>query len=317
MTDYRVYDSVLRIKKNPNANNTNSDVNDLFSGLPEDIREKLKATLNETIKYQPRVGIMGKSGAGKSSLANGLVGKHVFKVGHAGGCTRTLQEETIEIGGRKITFVDLPGISENPERHQEYLTMYSNELPKLDVILWVIKIDDRANKDDQEFYQWLIQRYAKERVIFVLTQADKTNPTREWNHSEMQPSLRQLTNIDENLKRFSKDFNMSHRNLVAVAIHYDEDENKFYRYKFDTLVNLIVENLPAKAKSSFYSQMDKENKTEEAKQIAKEGFGDWLSTTIDTIIDISPLPSIMKEPVKKVKDTIIGSVKNLWDKWFG
>ena len=40
--------------------------------------------------------------------------------------------------------VDLPGVGENGQRDQEYLTLYRRMLPELDLVLWVIKADDRA-----------------------------------------------------------------------------------------------------------------------------------------------------------------------------
>lgn len=161
------------------SQSTNQALNDWMGNLPPEIQNKLREQLNSIANYTPRVGIMGKSGAGKSSLANAIVGKQVFKVGHLGGCTRDLQEEVVQIENRELVFVDLPGIAENPERHDEYLKLYEDQLPKLDIILWVIKVDDRAQKDDLEFYQWLTQRYKKEQIIFVLSQCDKTHPTKE------------------------------------------------------------------------------------------------------------------------------------------
>ncbi|HAO0480330.1 TPA: GTPase, partial [Escherichia coli] len=40
--------------------------------LPEEIRQKILEHLRSVIQYEPVIGIMGKSGAGKSSLCNAI-----------------------------------------------------------------------------------------------------------------------------------------------------------------------------------------------------------------------------------------------------
>ncbi len=40
--------------------------------LPEEIRQKILEYLHSVIQYEPVIGIMGKSGAGKSSLCNAI-----------------------------------------------------------------------------------------------------------------------------------------------------------------------------------------------------------------------------------------------------
>lgn len=300
------------------SQSTNQALNDWMEKLPPEIQNKLREQLNSIANYTPRVGIMGKSGAGKSSLANAIVGKQVFKVGHLGGCTRDLQEEVVQIGNRELVFVDLPGIAENPERHDEYLKLYEDQLPKLDIILWVIKVDDRAQKDDLEFYQWLTQRYKKEQIIFVLSQCDKAHPTKEWDWDSFKPGKRQQETISEKLKLIAQDFNIgSYSNIVSIAHDYDEEKNKARNYNINLLIENIIYNIPRQAKSSFLASVPEEEKTEKAKEEALKGFLGWVDETLDDIIDATTLPKVIKEPVKKAKTALLKGAKKLWGKLFG
>lgn len=300
------------------SQSTNQALNEWMEKLPPEIQNKLREQLNSIANYTPRVGIMGKSGAGKSSLANAIVGKQVFKVGHLGGCTRDLQEEVVQIKNRELVFVDLPGIAENPERHDEYLKLYEDQLPKLDIILWVIKVDDRAQKDDLEFYQWLTQRYKKEQIIFVLSQCDKTHPTKEWDWDSFKPGKRQQETISEKLKLIAQDFNISsYSNIVSIAYDYDEEKKEASNYNLHLLVEYIIHNMPRQAQSSFLASVAEEAKTEKAKEKALNGFLGFVDEALDIVIDNAPLPPILKEPAKKAKTALLKGAKKLWGKLFG
>lgn len=299
------------------SQSTNQALNDWMENLPPEIRIRLLEKMNSIANYTPRVGIMGKSGAGKSSLANAIVGKQVFEVGHLGGCTRNLQEEVVQIKNRELAFVDLPGIAENPERHDEYLKLYEEQLPKLDIILWVIKVDDRAQKDDLQFYQWLTQRYKKEQIIFVLSQCDKTHPTKEWDWDSFKPDKRQQETISEKLKLIAQDFSISsYSNIVSIAYDYDEEEGKARNYNLHLLAEYIIHNMPSQAKSSFYASLAGGVKTEKAKEEALDGFLGFVDETLDDIIDSTPLPKVIKEPAKKAKTALLKGAKKLWGKLF-
>ena len=297
-----------------NNSQVNQTLDTILDKLPAEIRGDLKARLESAIYYTPKIGIMGKSGAGKSSLINAILGQPLCRTGGVGGCTRAFQEERLQIGKREIVFMDLPGIAENSYRHEEYQQLYAEKLADLDLILWVIKVDDRANKNDEEFYRDLIKFYRKDRILFVMSQCDKAEPSRSWDYANYRPSEEQLEIIEANQRRIANDFGVPLNTVVPVACDYYQ--GKFDRYNVELLVKAIIQTVPNEAKSSLYASFDKTMISAESKSEARRGFEDIVKKTLDSVIDSAPIPNFLKEPAKKIKDKVVDFFSNVWDSLF-
>lgn len=74
-----------------------------------------------------------------------------------------------------MVITDLPGVGESRDRDAEYEALYRDILPELDLVLWLIKADDRALSMDEYFWRHILHR-GHQQVLFVVTQADKTEP---------------------------------------------------------------------------------------------------------------------------------------------
>ncbi|THE34493.1 hypothetical protein DJ495_26455 [Raoultella ornithinolytica] len=61
---------------------------DSLTGLPEWATERIIKQINKITNYEPAIGIMGKTGAGKSSLCNALFASEVSPVSDVVACTR-------------------------------------------------------------------------------------------------------------------------------------------------------------------------------------------------------------------------------------
>lgn len=284
-------------------------LDDILSTLPPEISRYTKKKLTEVIDYEPRIGVMGKTGVGKSSLCNAIFQQDVCKVSHVEACTRTLEELKIDVGGRKLTIVDLPGVGESKERDAEYKTLYEEQIPNLDLILWVIKADDRALAPDEDFYQNVIKPLnAEDKILFVINQADKIEPSYEWDHGNKRPSSAQIDNLEaKELDIYNRLFETSN-GCIAVSAPL--------KYNISNLVKKMVLRLPKKSKAAVYSTLREENKTKEVKAESKKGFTETVKDVLDDVIDYSPLPKIVKEPLKKAKDYICDKISSFFDSWF-
>ena len=86
-------------------------VKDALEILPENIRESIYRRINDVISYEPVIGIMGKTGAGKSSLCNAIFKGDVCAVSDVEACTREMQEIRIQFGTRSVRLIDIPGVA--------------------------------------------------------------------------------------------------------------------------------------------------------------------------------------------------------------
>ncbi|MBA2042147.1 ferrous iron transporter B, partial [Escherichia coli] len=78
--------------------------------LPKEIRKSVYNKIRNVINYEPVIGIMGKTGAGKSSLCNSIFKGNVCAVSDVEACTRKVQELIISFGDRTIKIIDIPGV---------------------------------------------------------------------------------------------------------------------------------------------------------------------------------------------------------------
>lgn len=80
-----------------------------LAGLPQWVSERILQQINQLTHYEPVIGIMGKSGAGKSSLCNALFASEVSPVSDVAACTREPLRFRLQVGDRYMTLMDLTG----------------------------------------------------------------------------------------------------------------------------------------------------------------------------------------------------------------
>ena len=80
-----------------------------LSGLPQWASERILKQINQLTHYEPVIGIMGKTGAGKSSLCNALFSGEVSPVSDVASCTRKPLRFRLQLGKRIMKIIDIPG----------------------------------------------------------------------------------------------------------------------------------------------------------------------------------------------------------------
>lgn len=236
----------------------------LLSGLPAEVAGIISHKLSSIINYEPVIGLMGKTGAGKSSLCNILFRTPPAKVDAARGCTRQIQRYQVCHDNRILYLVDFPGIGETPELNQVYCRLYQESASGLDLVVWVLKADDRAWKDDLRCYHELLSTGAKpENFLFVLSQADKIEPCREWDLLSHHPSPQQAIHLSTRAELAATLFAAVHPVIAVSAAE---------RYNLARWAEALLRALPAQSSSTVTRHLHPALRTESAEQFAREHF---------------------------------------------
>ncbi|EWC41667.1 GTPase family protein [Stutzerimonas stutzeri] len=272
------------------------------SQIGADFIGKIFSRINSVLNYQPVVGVFGKTGAGKSSLCNAVFGKDVCEISDIAGCTRKPQEVILDIGGKGIKLLDVPGVGESNERDKEYAELYRSILPELDLVLWVIKGDDRAFSSDETFYKSLVRPYIDKGRPFIiaLNQVDKIEPFREWDERAQKPGAKQAENIEQKRMSVAKIFDLPYSCVIPVSANE--------KYGLVQLVEKIIEVLPADKKAIVLDSVKAENRSENSKAEAKDGL---IGEIFNIVTDIIPVAPIAKAAVKLVTK-VLNKIFSWW-----
>ncbi|EPT8736871.1 TPA: GTPase family protein [Klebsiella variicola subsp. variicola] len=278
-----------------------------LSILPGHISNLVLEHIRQSINYKPVIGIMGKTGVGKSSLCNALFEHPLSPVSHAEGCTRKPLHFTLNAGERSLTLVDLPGAGESLKHDEIYRQMYQEQLPKLDLILWVMKADDRACTTDEEFHRFLLDcGVSTDSIVFVINQADKAEPSLEWDREKGSPSAEQLMTLTARSAAVSRQF------FTPYPVHAVSAKTG---YNMSSMVETIIFALPPEATSGVFRQIREEHRTKESETKARKDFADLLGELLSRILEAIPLPSVIRNGLGVLREGLENAATSIWH-WF-
>ncbi|MEN4701125.1 GTPase family protein [Pantoea agglomerans] len=271
-----------------------------LSNLPQWISSRILQQINQFIYYEPVIGIMGKTGSGKSSLCNALFAADISPVSDVAACTREPLRFRLQVGERIMTIVDLPGVGESESLDEEYSELYRQQLPRLDLVLWLVKADDRALAVDEHFYRQVIGEAYRHKVLFVVSQSDKTEPT----NSEDKLSKEQKQNIRLKICLLHELFEPVNP-VCAVSIRQ--------RWGLQVMAERMIRCLPREASSPVVSHFSAPLRSVAMNKKARDDFGESVGSVVDIISTLPQIPTSMRTAIQAIRNTIASAARAVWD----
>jgi tRNA modification GTPase len=133
--------------------------------------DELLRTANEgqILRRGIRAAIIGRPNAGKSSLLNQLLGRDRAIVSHIPGTTRDTIEETANIRGIPVVFIDTAGLREShDEIEREGIRRSRETLAQAELILHVLDTSEPLTAEDEKHFT----EFAGKKRIFVCNKTD-------------------------------------------------------------------------------------------------------------------------------------------------